>query len=447
MTLKTKIQLFSNIFMLILIIVINTSIYFLFYNISANNELDELVKETNTIVETLNMNEELPKSELLQAFLPTNGMIRIINKNGESVIPLLLKTDADRHIPYEFSTSESRAIYNKGSNASSVIVSRPIIWDSGEVVTLQVSNSLIGLQKTMRTLLFVLIIASLITLIPTMIAARILSKFLLRPIQTLIQTMQENTKQARWKKIEILNESGDELNEMEKTFNMMIDHIKNNFERQEQFISDASHELRTPISIIKSYAQLLQRRGKTYPEVFEEAVDAIDSEADRMEQLIHQLFLLAKDKNSVTFEIVDFNALCQKIVTRIRTASNRTVTFKSSSKLLYINGNESQLQQVVYILLDNALKYSEKTVDVKLLVETDHVMLYIKDYGPGIPLNEQKHIFDRFYRLDKARTRETGGSGLGLSIAKAIVNMHAGQLHVKSDGVNGSTFILSLPIS
>lgn len=446
MTLKTKIQLFSSLFMLILIIVINTSIYFLFYKISANNELEELVKETNTIVETLNLNEELPKSELLRAFLPPNGTIRIIDNTGESVLPLLLKTDADRHIPYKFSTSESRMIYNKGANGSSVVVTRPIIWENGDVVTLHVSNKLIGLQKTMQTLLIVLVIASLITLIPTIIAARLLSKFLLHPIQTLIQTMQENTKQAKWKKIEIVNESKDELYEMEKTFNMMIDHIKDNFDRQEQFISDASHELRTPTSIIKSYAQLLQRRGKTHPEIFGEAVEAIDSEADRIEELIHQLFLLAKNEERVPFDVLDFTALCQKTVTKIEMASNRSITFSGHSQSLYVNGNESQLQQVIYILLDNAIKYSEKSVDVKLTEVANNVELHVKDYGTGIPLQEQKRIFDRFYRLDKARARETGGSGLGLAIAKTIVKRHAGQLIVHSDGKHGSTFIFSLPI-
>src|SRR5699024_4492663 len=189
MKLKTKIQLFSSLFMLLLIIFINTSIYFLFYKTSANNELAELVTQTNTMVETLNENNDLPKVDLLQAFLPPNGMIRVINEDNESVIPLLLKKDANREVPYEYSISESQTIYTDKAGANSAVVVKPIIWENGDIVTLQVSNHLVGLQNTMRTLLFVLIIASLIILIPTMIAGKLLSRFLISPIQTLIQTM------------------------------------------------------------------------------------------------------------------------------------------------------------------------------------------------------------------------------------------------------------------
>lgn len=434
MKLKTKIQLFTGLFMFILILIINTSIYYLFYHVSAKNELEELVKETYTIVEALNVNEDLSKSDMLKAFLPPNGTIRVINEEGQAVIPLLRKADADHNIPFHYTTTESRLIYKDGSGANSVVISKPIIWENGEIVTLQVSNHLISLQKTMGTLLYVLIIASVIILIPTIIAGRVLSQFLLRPIQTLIQTMRENTEQAQWKKINIVNETGDELYEMEKTFNIMIDHIKENFAKQEQFVSDASHELRTPISIVKSYAQLLQRRGKTHPEIFEEAVEAIDTEADHMERLVQQLFLIAKNKKALSFEIIDFNFICKKVVKKVNIASKHKVTFENQSQPVKVKGNESLLQQLIYILLDNALKYSEDTVEVSLLKKEDKISLYVRDYGPGIPLKEQEKIFDRFYRLDQARSRQTGGSGLGLSIAQTIAQMHEGQLFVQSDG-------------
>src|SRR5699024_12622437 len=124
----------------------------------------------------------------------------------------------------------------------------------------------------------------------------ILGRFMLRPINILIQSMQANSRRAEWRKIEVQGHSKDELHQMELTFNEMIDHLKANYQKQEQFVSDASHEMNTPISIVKSYAQLLKRRGKERPELFDEAVEAIDSEADRMQLLVETMFLLAKNE-------------------------------------------------------------------------------------------------------------------------------------------------------
>src|SRR5699024_10304112 len=131
---------------------------------------------------------------------------------------------------------------------------------------------------------------------------------------------------------------------------------------------------------------------------------------------------------------------------KVNIASKHKVTFENQVQLVKVKGNESLLQQLIYILLDNALKYSEDTVEVSLLKKEDKISLYVRDYGPGIPLTEQEKIFDRFYRLDQARSRQTGGSGLGLSIAQTIAQMHEGQLFVQSDGKNGSTFIYSMPL-
>src|SRR5699024_4189534 len=169
------------------------------------------------------------------------------------------------------------------------------------------------------------------------------------------------------------NRSKDELYEIEKTFNDMMNHLKDSFQKQEIFVSNASHELKTPISIIKSYAQLLQRRGKTHPEVFDESVYAIDSEADRMEQLVHQMLLLAKNRENVILEKIDFTNLCKKTVMKFKSAYNRSISLNISSTVMYVKGNKDQLQQVIYILLDNALKYSDKNVEVILLEGADTV--------------------------------------------------------------------------
>ncbi|MGM8366213.1 ATP-binding protein [Virgibacillus sp. W0181] len=447
MKLRTKIQLFTSLFMIILIAAINSSIYFLFYNISANQELDELAIHTNTIVETLNKNADIPEKELLQAFLPANGTIQVIKENGSLLIPTLTKKETYRNIPKAFSNKESRSVTRNEDGINIAIVNRSIVWKDGGVVTLQVSEHLISLKETMSNLFYVLLLASLLILIPTILAGNILGRFLLKPIQALIQAMKENTRQEEWQKIRVNNRSHDELYEMKQTFNNMIDHLRNNFEKQEQFVSNASHELKTPISIVKSYAQLLKRRGKAHPELFDESVQSIESEADRMQHLVEQMLMLAKNKRKEDFEQVNLVKLCKSSIKTFQHAYDRVIYFDFIDENLIIQGDPGQIEQVIYILLDNALKYSESEINIVLSKEENKAVLHVKDKGPGMALAEQEQIFERFYRIDTARSRDTGGTGLGLAIAKAIVTGHAGQLTVCSEIGEGSTFTVKLPLS
>jgi len=445
MKLRTKIRLFSSLFMLVLIVLVNMFIYSLFYNMSTKNELEELVSQTNTIVETLNTNPEIPKNELLRALLRSNNMIRVYEFGKEEPNFVITKDTEFQNLPGGYSKKEIRLIKKGEDGVPVALVSKPMIWDDGKVVTLEVSEHLVTVKNTMTTLFYVLFVASLLMLIPTIIAGRVLSRFILQPIQSLTKTMQNNTQRGSWQKIEIDNRSKDELYEMEKTFNEMIDVLKNTFERQEIFVSDASHELKTPISIVKSYTQLLQRQGMENPEIFTEATEAIDSEADRMQKLVEQMLLLAKDKFNSTFERVNAEELCKNVVSVFSGAYHREIHLQSKDQPVYIHGNEDQLQQVLYILLDNALKYSEKDVQISLSSDSGNLHIVVRDFGEGISTKDQEHIFDRFYRVDEARSRHTGGAGLGLAIAKTIIHAHSGEIHVQSNP-KGTVFTVVLPI-
>lgn len=445
MKLKTKIQLFSSLFMLVLIVLVNMSIYFLFYSTSTKNELEELVEQTNSIVEMLNTNPEVPKNELLRALIGPNNMIRIYEFDKREPSLVITKESGFQSLIGSYSKKETKAII-KGENGIPVaLVSKPMIWDDGEVITLEVSEHLVTIDSTMTTLFYVLLIASLLMLIPTIIASTMLSQFILQPIQTLTKTMKQNTKQGHWQKIERNHKSKDELYEMEETFNEMIDRLKDTFDRQEIFISDASHELKTPISIVKSYTQLLQRQGKNNEDIFIEATEAIDSEADRMRNLVEQMLLLVKGQSNSSYQAVNTVEICQKAIDVFSGAYERSIHFQVTAKEALVLGNADQLEQVVYILIDNALKYSNEDVYVTLSNWGENLAIEVQDFGAGIPEADQQHIFDRFYRVDEARSRTTGGTGLGLSIAKAIVEAHSGKITVKSDG-KGTKFMVLLPI-
>lgn len=447
MKLKTKIQLFSSLFMLVLLIIVNTAIYFLFYKVSADTELEQLYTQTNTIVETIRENPEIPQSQLLKAFVPENGIIRIVGSNNKELVPTMTKDLAFTELPYEFVNHETRKIERNEEGQIIVIVTKPVIWDDGSVAMLQVANYLIDLEEMMNTLLYVLVAASLIVLLPTVVAGNLLSKFILQPIQQLIDAMKVNMKEENWQTIDVQNKSKDELYEMEKTFNELISHLKESFIRQEQFVSDASHELKTPISIIKSYAELLKRRGKTHPELMGESLEAIESESERMQLLVNQLLDLAKNQQTFPYEPVDIVPIAEKVFQVFENAYNRKFHINIEDSSLVVEGNKDQIEQVIYILVSNAIAYSEKEITIHAFRKGDIAYIEVIDRGEGISADDQERIFDRFYRVDKARARSTGGTGLGLAIAKEIAKAHGGDLTVDSELGKGSTFSFALPLT
>ncbi|MBP1950670.1 HAMP domain-containing sensor histidine kinase [Virgibacillus litoralis] len=446
MKLSAKIRLFSSLFMLVLILLVNTSIYFLFKNISINSEVDEMTSQTNEIVKTLNSNPEIARSDLLRAYLPTDGMIRVVEEENDRLLLTLTKKDSFTELPASFVKTESNSIIHLDNQANFVTISKPIIWENGEIVTLQVYKQLVAHTETMQTLFYVLIVASAIMLIPTIIAGVFLSRFILNPIKALTAAMKENITNTKWKKIYVENRSRDELYEMENTFNTMIEYLKDNFEKQETFVSDASHELKTPISIVKSYAELLERRGQGNPELFNESIQAIESEADRMQKLVEQMLLLARNQEKDAHEQINIVDICRETVAKFKGAYNREIIIETEKDVLYVNGSQDQLQQVIYILIDNALKYSDGIVKLTIRRENTNVIVNVQDSGQGIPNEEQEKIFDRFYRMEKSRNRDLGGTGLGLSIAKTIVAAHDGSLRVTSKAGEGSTFTIEFPI-
>lgn len=446
MKLRTKIQLFSSLFMLVLIILVNTSIYYLFYNISADNELKQLYRHTDTIVETLHNNPDLSYLQMLTSFVPENGIIRVIDQNNVEIVPPIARSEEFTELAFEFLDYEKGYVETDAKGTLIAVVNRPIIWETGKVVTLQVANYLLILDEAMQTLLYVLVAASLIILIPTIIAGNLLSRFIIQPIQKLIETMRANMQQSNWQTIAVTNKSKDEIYEMEKTFNELITHLKESFSRQEQFVSDASHELKTPLAIIKSYIQLLERRAQSHPEVITESIEAIQSETERMQQLINQLLDLARNKETFPFTKVNIVPIAENVAHTFRAAADREIVFHTHAEEIFVNGNKKQIEQIIYILLSNAMKYSDAQVIVNVYREQNDAVIDVTDFGPGISREVQDKIFDRFYRVDEARTRHTGGTGLGLAIAKEIAAAHRGNLTVTSELGKGSTFSLRLPL-
>lgn len=441
MKISHKIQLFSTVWMLIIVLAINAAIYFLFLTMTQNSELDRVKLQAEAVAGAISQDENQPvnSSDLLRAYLPADGMIRIINKQSDQILAVSKNADYQNILSPEFRSSESSEVV-RAEGLSFAKAAVPVIWSNGEVVQLEVTENLENVNENMNVLKIVLAIASLLVLLPSFFAGRMLSRMILKPIHSLIGTMEEIEKKETFKKIDVIRHSKDELHQMTNTFNNMIDLLQTNFEKQQQFISDASHELKTPLTIIESYANLLKRWGTTKPEVMEESVEAIYSEAVRMKEMTGQLLQLAENdaRMQLNKEKIDLVSLCQQSGRTIEQVYNRHIDFYFDQKELFIFADEQKMKQLLFILFDNAMKYSSKSITCTAERENGRVHLSIADQGIGIPAEDLQHVFDRFFRVDKARNRETGGTGLGLSIARKIVHAHGGEISIESTEGKGT---------
>jgi heavy metal sensor kinase len=279
-----------------------------------------------------------------------------------------------------------------------------------------------------------------------------LSRRALAPVDALVQTAREisgTNLNSRLQKLE----TGDELERLSDTLNEMLDRIEKAFLRVAQFTADASHELRTPVSLIRTEAEVALRRSRAEAE-YTESLRHILLEAERTTAVIEQLLALARaDSGRETLHMQPVN-LAQTLSSVgegwRQVASIRNLQFSVNVPVqdAFVMGDEAALRRLADILLDNAFKYTPSPGWVRLSFEQkgDRAVLLVQDSGVGIAEEDQPKIFERFYRVDKARSREQGGAGLGLAIAQWIVTQHRGLIAVESRQGKGATFRVELPV-
>lgn len=242
-----------------------------------------------------------------------------------------------------------------------------------------------------------------------------------------------------------------ELRELTQSINAMLDRIDRAYRSQARFVSDASHELRTPIAVIQGYAKLLERWGKDDPEAMQESITAIRAEADSMKELVEQLLFLARGDNDsmkVDKEVFDLTVVAGQVLRETQMIDQTHPITAEWGESVYVNADMGLIKQAVRILVDNAVKYSPEGGQIILQVNRQNGMVHLSvtDEGQGIAAEDLPHVFDRFYRTDESRARQTGGTGLGLSIARWITERHEGSLTVLSRKGIGTRFRLELPV-
>ena len=241
-----------------------------------------------------------------------------------------------------------------------------------------------------------------------------------------------------------------ELDDLAAAINSMLNRIDEAYRLQVRFVSDASHELRTPISVIQGYASLLDRWGKDDPETLQEAISAIRSESDNMKDLVEQLLFLARgDNDTMTLypETFDGVQLVEEVAQEARMVDPNHQFLTKDSGPVMMEADRQLIKQALRILVDNSTKYTDPGGDIWIYASPDgkKVQLTVQDTGIGIDPEQLPYIFDRFYRVEESRARATGGSGLGLSIMKWIVERHGGTIEVVSRKDFGTRTRLQFP--
>ncbi len=247
-----------------------------------------------------------------------------------------------------------------------------------------------------------------------------------------------------------VDSSQNELKDLASAINNMLNRIRASYESQVRFVSDASHELRTPISVIQGYANLLDRWGKDDKETMQESIDAIKVETQNMKELVeHLLFLARGDNETIHFqnEIFDVCDVIDEIVRETKMIDPNHCFEIDLARHAYLDADRQLIKQAMRILIDNSMKYTPigGNIVLRITLEDGFVRILVQDSGIGIASEDLPYIFDRFYRSDESRARKTGGSGLGLSIAKWIIERHGGHFEVLSRLDVGTRIICNFP--
>lgn len=272
----------------------------------------------------------------------------------------------------------------------------------------------------------------------------------LRPVERMSQTAEQISVQNLDERLPVLA-TGDALQELSLSLNHMLGRLRDSVQTSRRFLADASHELRTPLTVVKGELQELMR-NEDYPPELRERVGSVLEEVARLEYLVAGLLALSRlDAGDAQREWVDVDlgTLAANTLEQMRLlAEDRGVRLEAEGlRPLVVQGDRGRLKQVIVNLLDNAIKFTPRGGAVTLEVEQreGNALLQVRDTGVGIPLAAQPHVFDRFYRVDEARSREAGGAGLGLSIVRAICTAHGAQISLQSAPGEGSTFTLVFP--
>jgi len=275
----------------------------------------------------------------------------------------------------------------------------------------------------------------------------------LAPIASMSSQTQRISAENLSARLDVTN-SRDELGRLATTINDLLARLENSFKEQQRFIADASHELRTPLAVLRGETEVALGKTRTVDE-YQQSLTLIQDEAERLSRIVEDLFILARQpintRAALNKERVSLNDAvrdCARAAQVLALQKGVKLKLEKDSPSIALNGDQEMIRRMILNLLDNAVKYTPAGGEISLALarQNGNAEIVVRDTGIGIPASAQPRVFDRFYRVDKARARAMGGAGLGLSIAQWIAEVHGGAISVTSTPGEGTTFTVLLSL-
>ena len=439
---------YAVMFSLVLLILNASILYGIKYYLysQANKQIEDVNASVLNNIKSRNENLNLSDKEMILG-VPSKQNVSIRILQGKSKI---LNQSSEFNYNIKIEEPFNKTIKFKENDKHLVYKNLKIETIQYGLVYIQMVKDMDNEYDFMKILFVLMAIADFIGMIVSVILGYSISRKMLEPIDE-ITIAADNISINNLKERIVVNGPDDELKRLGNTFNNMIDRLQGAFDRQIQFVSDASHELRTPIAVIQGYANLLDRWGKDDRSALEKSIYAIKLETSNMADLVEKLLFIAKGNsegqhiNKKQFLLKD---LIYEVLSESKLIDHSHIITSGRNDNVSIVADYNMMKQMLRILIDNSIKFTPKQgkIDINSKIVNKTVKITVSDSGIGIPKGEIESIFERFYTVDKSRSKEKGGTGLGLSIAKLIVEMHKGTINVESEEGFGTKITVILNI-
>ncbi len=425
-------------------------VYISFYH-QAQQAMESSIKHT---MEKLRRGDKLDNSFWAGDPMTQGVVLRVTDRKGGTIIendpqfpPISeMKKNIRRHPPFwagrEFSLIET--------HEAMTYYKRLTLERGGQIFYLHFFRTITFEKQFLRYMLLILTAVNFVGLIFALLAGGIVSNRILKPIRDVTAAAKSIEAQKMDERLSI-GAAKDEVTELADTFNHMLDRLQDSFRRQQQFVSDASHELRTPVTVIMGYADMLKRWGAEDKELLDEGITAIYSESQNMHSLIEDLLFLARadqNENMLIKAPVELSELIEEAAAKVSTADRAVEILINDVGEIF--ADKDAISRMLLIFIDNGIKYSDGAVKIMSRRERSSMRVSIADDGIGIAKEHHEKIFERFYRVDTSRTKlpdEKTTAGLGLAIAKWIADQHEIKIEIDSEIDRGTQITLTIPLA
>lgn len=453
MSLRLRLTLLYSTFMGGILFIFGAAVFILI-NLILLNQVDAmLARVVRDITEVMRVNAvgELNIISLPPLDIASNAYVQVWGQDGKLIrTSPSIETLSD---PLDAVALRSgQTIYHDSwlGTAHLRVLTVPLNIGTHTIGSLQVGTSLAVVDATRNTLLSIMMIIAVVAIIMAAMGSWILLGRAFSPLETITDAVdQVNRADDLSRRIPYQGTPESEIGNLVESVNQTLERLESLFTSQQRFLADVSHELRTPLTVIKGNVDLIRRMK----EADEESLTSIDQEAGRLTRLVGGLLMLAQaesGKLALNFAPVELDLLLTEVFTEMQIlARNKVSVHLNDIDQVVVKGDRDRLKQVLLNLVANAIQYTPLGGDVFLSLAKigEQARIIVRDTGPGIPAEDLPHIFDRFYRAEKSRTRSQGsGFGLGLSIAHWIVEHHGGQIKVESKEGKGTTFAIWLAL-